>query len=613
MFDKTFRTAGALVVLVGIGVAALAQMGASGAPSAVSYTLAGTTSTVIPSTAVPSTTAGAGEPATTTAPEPFVYRVGVLAGVTTDNFWAFYGEQPSVWNAYILGPTKPALYAIDPTSVSLVPELAREMVAPTYDGNRWRVLVRLNPDLKWSDGNPVTAEDVAFTFETVRTLGLGGSWAAAFPDSIESVVADSPYQLRVEFAQRPTVSVWPHSIGTAPVMPSHIWAPVVEGLTAEDLYAMPGTGDVSGGPFSLEAAGEELIVSRANPGYPFGVRPDSVEYRVYATEEAAVTALDAGDIDYLLTPKGLTPEEVAFLSDNPDIALTTSPSNGVRYLGFNLARAPMSQLGFRQALAFLFDRDALSASDPYTGPVAYGFTRPENSQWYDSDTAEQISVLYAGDLQARLDAAIELLVEEGYSWASPPRLAADGRVVSGTGLLIDGTAPPPLTILTAGDAYDPSRPRYTEAIAEALGWLGFEARPVETDFDTVVDLAFHPDDDGGFRYDMYLLGWTLGNPALPGHFRPLFAADGEMNNSGYASEEFEAQLAAYEGAYTLDRAREALWSMERILARDLPYLLLFRTQITEAYRSDRISYTVGNTLGGIQGRLGGIQDVAPAG
>lgn len=611
MFDKTFRTVGALVVLVGIAGAALAQRGTSGEPSAVSYAAGELITTAAPQT----TTASTVEPeaTTTTAAEPFVYRMGVLAGVTTDNFWSFYGEEPSVWNAYMLGPTKPALYAVDPTTGALVPELAAELTEPALGEDGWTVLVRLNPDLKWSDGEPITAKDVVFTFETVRRLGLGGSWEDAFPEAVESVSADSPYQLRIEFSERPTVSVWPQGVGTAPVMPSHTWSPLTTNITAAELYGLDGSVDVSGGPLRLAQVGEELVVAVANPGYPFDAAPDRVEYRIYGTEEEAVRALAEGEIDYVLTPKGLPRDQVERLSANPNVTVVTSPSNGVRYLGFNLQRAPMSQRGFRTAVALLLDREALSESDPYTGPVAHTFTGPDNGQWYNPEAATRIASLYTGDLEARLDAAVAALVDEGYSWATPPTVDTDGNVTPGEGLLIGGVAPLPVTILTAGDAYDPSRPRYAEAVAEVLGWLGFDARPIETDFDTVVDLTFTPGEDGRFRYDMYVLGWTLGNPGLPGYFRALFAVGGAMNNSGYASESFEAQLAAYEGAYSPEEARDALWSMESTLAEDLPYLLLFRSQITEAYRKDRVAYTVADSLGGIQGRLGGIQDVIPAG
>jgi len=309
----------------------------------------------------------------------------------------------------------------------------------------------------------------------------------------------------------------------------------------------------------------------------------------------------------------VTPDQVATLAENTEVAIETSAANGVRYLGFNLDRAPMSQLEFRVAIALLLDREAIAASDPYTGPVAHGFLGPESGPFYDPDAAAEIAGLYAGDLATRLQIAVEGLVDAGYSWDRAPRVNEAGEVVPGTGLRIAGQAPRPLTILTSGDAYDPSRPRYTAEIARVLGWLGFDARPVETDFDTVVDLAFTPGEDGQFRYDMYVLGWTLGNPSLPVHYRPLFAADGVMNSTGYDSDQFADQLAAYEGAYTFDEAKRALWEMELTLARDLPYLLLFRSQITEAYRSDWVQFTAPYSLGGIQGRLGGYGDVAPAG
>jgi hypothetical protein len=72
-------------------------------------------------------------------------------------------------------------------------------------------------------------------------------------------------------------------------------------------------------------------------------------------------------------------------------------------------------------------------------------------------------------------------------------------------------------------------------------------------------------------------------------------------------------LQAYESAFTTVDAFDALWEMERTLAQDLPYLLLYRDQITEVYRADRVSFDVEASLGGLQGRLGGIRDVRQTG
>lgn len=602
MQDQTLRTIGASVVLIGLVVAAALQIGDADSGQGAEIVVTEPTTTQIADTndaqAQPSTTVAA----------PFVYRLGVLAGISTDNFWAYYGEQPSVWNSYILGPTKPALFATDTDTGSMTAELSAAAATPTWDGDGWRVNVPLSIDFAWSDGTPITADDFVFTFETVRSLALGGSWAASYPSIIESVHADSDHDLRIEFTSRPNLSVWPHQIGLAPVMAKHIWAEVVGDVTAKELFAMSGEGDVSGGPLDLAMVSDSMIVSNVNPGHPNATGPDTVEYHVYESEEALVAAVRDGDIDALLTPKGIAQEHLAAIEDDGSVTVLTSPANGIRYLGFNLARAPMSDLAFRTALGLLLDRRGLASRIPQSGEVAWSMVPSANRQWFDVEAAAGNEDLHDGDLSSRLERALAGLRDVGYSWTKEPAVNGEA-MVSGEGLTVNGQTPQPLTILTPGDEYDPARPEYVEKIAETLNSLGFDTRPVETDFDTVVDLAFTPGEDGELHYDMYMLGWTLGSPTLPEFYRPLFAANGEMNNTGYESQKFEKALLAYERAFTSSEAIDALWTMEQTISTDLPYLPLYTSQLTEIYRSDRVAFGIEASLGGLQGRLGGIGDV----
>lgn len=604
MRDRTFRTIGASVVLAGLVVAALIQLSSdrNDAPADIVAT--------DPSTTFDAGANSDGEVSTTPA-EPFVYRIGVLSGVSTDNFWAYYGSEPSVWNSYILGPTKPALFTLDPGTGGLVSELAVSHAEPTWNKDGWKVRVHLDDSFAWSDGAPVTASDLAFTFRTVRQLGLGGSWGDAFPAEVANITAVAPDEVLIEFSRRPTLSVWPYGVGLAPVMPEHVWGPVVEVGDAAALYAIAGTQDVSGGPLVVSEVTSDLVVSVSNPGYPRGERPDRVEYHVYADEAALVAAVAEGAVDSSLTPSGIAPERLAVVSDQPDVRVMTSPGNGIRYLGFNLERAPMNDHAFRNALALLLDREELAETIPQTGAPAWTLLPAANTQWFDPDVAETQRTKFEGDPASRLEQAIVGLTAAGYTWDVAPSIGADGDLLAGKGLKIDGQTPQTLTILTPGDAYEPSRPDYVIEIAEVLGALGFDARPVETDFDSVVDLAFTQGDDGALHYDMYLLGWTLGNPALPSYYRPFFAADGEMNNTGYASTVFRDALADYEMAFDAEDAKKSLWTMETALSNDLPYLPLYNSELTEIYRSDRVSFDFSESLGGLQGRLGGISDVRP--
>lgn len=599
MRDKTIRTFGATVVLAFIAVAAVAQR----MPDQETVEVGTHPSNGQP---VPTTAGGDSTTTSTTILQPFVYRVGILSAVTTDNFWAFYGESPSVWDAYILGPTKPALYTLDLSTGAVIPELAvGEPTAEEVDGF-WRVVVELDSGFAWSDGRPVTADDVAFTFDTVRRLDLGGAWAESYPVEVARVTALSPAEVLIEFTDRPTLRIWPHSAGMAPVMPKHVWAGLVDDLDAASLYSLEGGQDVGGGPLTLDSVAPEVVVSLRNPGYAVGTAPDVVEYHVFENETAAVGALRDGWIDTVLSPSGLTEQHIAEFGPDDPIEVVSSPANGIRYLGFNLQRAPMSDHAFRNAVALLLDRNSL----PSVGPVADSYVGPANIAWFDPERAADIATRYQGNLADRMEGALSGLRDAGYTWDTEPAVSGE-TVVPGIGLRINGQEPAILTILTSGDAYDPSRPIHAARVADVLGWLGFDARPVETDFDTVVDLAFTPGTDGARHYDMYLLGWTLGNPALPDFYRTFFATDSAGNNTGYASARFMEQLSQYQGAFTVEQAREAMWAMEQILSEDLPYLLLHTTSITEVYRSDRVAFGIESALGGLQARLGGIGDITP--
>ncbi len=599
MADKTMRAIGATVVLVAVGLMALSQIG-SGDPQSVEI------EAPTPSSADPVASID-----TLAAREEFVYRVGLLSAPTTDNYWAYLGEEPTVWNAYVLGPTKPALFALGADQASLVGEVSSEAPAsPTWDASGWRARVELEPALSWSDGSPITADDVAFTFETVRRLELGGGWAEAFPDSVEDVVAESDYSLRIEFSSRPSLSVWPYGVGLAPIMPAEAWEPRLASVgSAEALYALDGDVDASGGPLQIVETEDGSISAIANPGYP-GVAVDGVEYTVYPDEATAVADLAAGNLDTILSPRGLTAESLETLAPVEGVSVSESPANAIRYLGFNLERQPMSAPGFRQALALLLDREQATESLASDSDAAYTVLSPANESWFDAEVAGQIASNFGGPVEVRLESALASLRSAGYTWVEEPT-AANGTLVPGSGLMIDGQVPAPLTILSPGDEYDPDRPEYAARIESVLDALGFDVRPVITDFDTVVDLAFTPGSDGALHYDMYLLGWTLGNPSLPTYYRSFFGPGATSNTTGYESAEFASVLADYEKASEGAEAKRALWDMEKILAEDLPYLVLYHPEIAEAYRSDRVGYDFDSALGGIQGRLGGLDGLQP--
>lgn len=601
MRDKTLRTIGATAVLVGVALAGLAQTRADDPKDvelAAAVDPAGSSSVMTPQSAAETTTSTV---------EPMPYRIGLLSNVTTANYWEFIGAKPSAWNSYVLGLTKSALYGVDPVTGELVPDLAvGPPPDPTSDGDRWWVEVPMSSDRTWSDGSPITVTDVVYTFHVARRLGLGGGWADGFPSVIMDMERSPDGLLRIEFSERPSLSVWPYGAGLAPIMSSNAWGPYTGAVTDENgLYAFDGSQGVSGGPVTIQTMSDTEIAGTAEGG------AIDVTYSVFPDEESAVAALAEGDIDTILSPNGLSRESVDVLSTTPNVTLEKSPANAVRYLGFNLRRDPMSSLAFRKAAALVVDRGEITQALVPDATPASSLLSPSNPKWYDADMAGEVVDYGDGTLAERVGKAMTLLEGDGYTWRTPPAVDGD-TVTAGSGLTKDGQTPAPLTILTPGDQYDPDRVDYAAEIERSLEWLGFDVRTVVTDFDTVVDLAFTDTEDGNREFDMYLLGWTLGNPALPDFYGQLFATGAPANSTGYTDAMFDSALASFNQSVDVDDAKALLWQMEQRLSETLPYLVLYHPSIVEAYRSDTISYGIHGSLGGIQARLGGIEDVTTA-
>jgi peptide/nickel transport system substrate-binding protein len=594
MPNQMLRALGASIVVIGAAVAGLIQIADRDAGTVDIDTAAVDRS--------PTTTSAESDVvAAQDVPEAFTYRVGLLGTPENLNFWAFYGSPPTVWESYILSPTKAGLYRLEADTLTLAPDLAAGLVSPTWDKGGWRVVVPLRSDSRFSDGNELTASDLAFTFDTVRKLSLGGQWGDAFPEEVASVTALDPHTVEIAFTGRPSLEVWPFGVGTAPVMSAAHWSDAIADVAdADGLFGMDAAGDPASGPLEMVEASADRVVSQPNPGY-VGLQGIDIEYLVYGGSAEAVDALAAGEIHTFLSPRGLTVTEGETLAATAGVDTITSPVFGVRYLAFNTHRFPMSDLAFRRAVELLVDRDSLAGSVA-GAEAAHTMLPAANSTWFDASRAPETADA-SGDQSPALARVLDELKASGYVWQTEPSVVG-GAFVAGSGLTVDGQSPATLTILTSGDSFDPERASYAAEVAAAIELLGFDVMPVTTDFDTVIDLTFTPDDGGALQYDMALLGWSLGNPGLPSFYADLFGSGSPANNTGYQSMAMDELIRRYENAPDLATARTLLWEMEELQAQDLSYLPLYFSHMVEAYRSDAITFSAPPGLGGIQGALG---------
>ena len=603
----------------------------------------------------------AAAPAATMAVEPEadtekIYRIGIAEDLTTTNHWAFLGPDGTVWNGYVLGGSKPALYGYSALRYDWIPSLAADfptaLKEEVVDGETfWTTELDLIEGVKWSDGNDVTADDFAFTANTAAQMQLTGSWPSIVdPEYFGHAETDGPYHLKIYFKQKPGLARWQFGLAFMPIFSRTYWEPVVAearqaGDTTEQqkaLYAHVPEGEPSAGGFifgqwergafaekdqnpdysfsgtevalyangaySSSTAGLNEFTAYGEPGgetvleYVEGPYSESTIYSIYGSQDAAVLALKKGDIDFMLNPLGLSKGLQEQLQGEAGLTTIENASDGLRYLGFNFRKEPMDNKAFRQAVATLIDKEFLV--DTVLQGVAipiYTMVPEGNGAWYNSG----VPLMGKGmTRQERIAEAVKLLKEAGFTWETEPRVSEDGNFVEqqGEGLKMPNGEPvPPMEVMAPSPGYDPLRSTFAIWIERWLSEVGIPLRANLTGFNVIVDRVFNQQD-----FDMWILGWGLS--AFPDYLEAFFHSrhsDFEgYNPGGYNNPEFDRLADELLAETDLEAARQQVFEMQAFLAEDLPYVVLFDTPIVETYRSERIEFPYTETWGGLQSAAG---------
>jgi ABC-type oligopeptide transport system substrate-binding subunit len=278
----------------------------------------------------------------------------------------------------------------------------------------------------------------------------------------------------------------------------------------------------------------------------------------------------------------------------------------------------MSDPAFRDALTALINKEFVTENLLQGVAFPLYVILPEgNTKWYDEEVAAELAEAgYAGlEDNERRQIAIDLLKGADYSWETEPTIAEDGTFTAGAGLIGPNGEPIEQMELVAPTAsYDPLRATFSNYISGVAQEMGIPIVTIPTDFNKIVADVFALEEDNTYTsdFDMFILGYSLGNAAFPTFHCSFFctAPRGDSNNTQYSSEDFDAAAATFDAAQTEEEAMEAMWEMERLIAQDKPHVPLFDTGILEFY-SNRVEYPFTETLSGLQ-FLSGQQSTATA-
>ena len=396
----------------------------------------------------------------------------------------------------------------------------------------------------WSDGRPVAASDVVFTWRAQTSSDV--AWIGAGSKArVVSVEAADPRTVVFRF-DGAYPDAFPDAVEGG-ILPEHVFGAVPFPDWRSHDWSLARVGS---GPFLLErhAPGEEIALAR-NPRYFREGMPrlDRVVFRVVPDASSLVTQLLAGGLDYV---EGVPPREADRVRSASGTRLLAFDYPMYDYVGWNGAKAPLDDPAVRRALTLAIDRKAIVDDLLYgfgrvsRGPVlSFGWGADDDLDPWPFDPAE----------------ARRLLKEQGFA----PR-PGDGTLVR------DGK---PFEIEMATNAGNRLRESVVVKIQSQLWRIGVRVRPVPLEMQTFV----HRNTTGDF--DSYVGGWRFSGKI---ELRPLFGSAETpprgSNVDRYRSPEVDRLLDAMDRARDWRAAKPALDAIQREIHRDQPYTFLYETQ-----------------------------------
>lgn len=456
-----------------------------------------------------------------TRPPDGVLRVGLSSAPTTLD--PRYATDATSWRLCRLLYQAPADFD---AQFMPQPALMRwALLSPT------RYRFTLKGESRFSDGHPVTAEDVAATYRAVLDPARASPHRGSLHNLRGITVVDAQtvdfdlFQPDPLFPGLLVIGVLPAAAANAPA------------------GSLPPPGS---GAFVLdgEPAAKRYRLQRRRDGL-------AVEFLVVESEITRALKLARGELD--LVQGGITPENVGWLAGREGVAVAQSSGSTFSYVGFNFASGPTRDPRVRQAIAMAIDRDAI-IREIFRGQARRAEALLMPTHWAG-----------AADLEAPYpyapDAARAALAAAGFSPERPLRLSYK-------------------------TSSDPLRLRIATVFKAQLAAVGIDLRIESYDWGT-----FYADVKAG-RFELYGLSWV--GLQLPDIFRYALHSAAVpptgANRGRYANPEVDRLIEAAEANPSLAARAGIYRELQRRLASDLPFLPLWFEDFVVVRRARVLGY-----------------------
>ncbi len=240
----------------------------------------------------------------------------------------------------------------------------------------------IRQNVKWSDGTPLTPNDVTFTFGLLKrypALDGNGVWS-----QISNVTTTGQ---TVTFTFKAPNVPFASTIAATPIVPQHIWSKVSDPVKYAD------TDPVGAGPFMLDKFAPTQYSLKKNPFYwaASGIVPDEVVFPAQATDQSTnQLEVSSGQFDWSYTY--LPDVTQTYVNRDPAHNTYWFPPGGTITLYLNLTQAPFNNADFRHGVSLALDRTTIArkAVNGYMSQASLsGLILPNLSKWLDPSLPNQ--------------------------------------------------------------------------------------------------------------------------------------------------------------------------------------------------------------------------------
>ncbi len=455
----------------------------------------------------------------------------------------------------ILGLTGFGLFSFD---CALEPFATTDTVASwqsSTDGMFDKVVLR--DDVVWSDGRPITAHDIAFTFQVIMDPRVPVPAVRSGTDQLRWVHAYDDRTVVFFHKEALATNVWNINF---PVLPKHIYERTWEAdptLKDSTIHVQLEQSPVSGGPYEIveRKRGQQIVLKR-RPSWTTvrgkQVREDpffkEIRFRIIEDPNTSLLALKSGEIDEMM----LLPEQWTTQTTGDDFyernTKVTAPEWVSFHFGWNIDTPFFADRRVRRAMSYAFEHDRMLEE------LCYGLYTPAAGNFHETSWMAPKKKLVPA--KQDLDKAEALLDEAG--WVDHDNDGVRDKEVNGR------LVPFEFSILVN---QQPLRVAICTLLQQNLEQVGvrLNVRPMES---TVLQQLTQER-----KFEAYFGGWGAGTD--PDTSENIWATGAGRNFTSYSNPEVDRLFA--EGRRELDREKRAekYARIQEILYEDQPYTWLY--------------------------------------